>query len=101
MPSSTSSPNPRHQPVLPRRPVASYFESTAAERVALFELIDAGKAFVEERFKPAGYNIGIKMGSMAGQTISHLQVHLIPRYTRDVADPRGGMRGIIPDKQKY
>ncbi len=93
--------NPGHQLVLPRRHVASYFESTAAERAALLELIDTGKAFLEERCKSAGYNIGIKMGSMAGQTISHLHVHLIPRYARDVADPRGGMRGIIPDKQKY
>ena len=93
--------NPGHLLVLPRRHVASYFEATAAERAALLELIDAGKVLLEERFKPAGYNIGINVGSMAGQTIPHLHVHLIPRYAGDVADPQGGVRGVIPDKQKY
>lgn len=93
--------NRGHLLLLPRRHVASYFESTAAERAALLELIDAGKALLEERYKPAGYNIGINVGSMAGQTISHLHVHLIPRYAGDVADPRGGVRGVIPDRQKY
>ncbi len=90
-----------HLLVLTRRHVASYFESTAAERGALLELLDAGKALLEARFKPAGYNIGINVGAMAGQTIAHLHVHLIPRYAGDVADPRGGVRGVIPHKQKY
>jgi diadenosine tetraphosphate (Ap4A) HIT family hydrolase len=64
-------------------------------------LIDAAKALLDERFQPAGYNIGINVGAAAGQTIAHLHVHLIPRYPGDVADPRGGVRGVIPDKQKY
>ena len=93
--------NPGHLLVLPRRHVASYFESTAAERAALLELIDAGKALLDARFKPAGYNIGINVGAAAGQTIPHLHVHLIPRYVDDVADPRGGVRGVIAGKQKY
>jgi diadenosine tetraphosphate (Ap4A) HIT family hydrolase len=88
-----------HLLVMTRRHVASYFESTAAERAALLELIDAGKALLDERFSPAGYNIGINVGATAGQTIAHLHVHLIPRYAGDVADPRGGVRGVIPDKR--
>jgi len=93
--------NPGHLLVHTRRHVATYFEATQAERAALFELIDAGKALHDERFQPAGYNIGINVGAAAGQTIAHLHVHLIPRYPGDVADPRGGVRGVIPEKQKY
>jgi len=93
--------NPGHLLVLPRRHIASYFESTAAERAALLELIDAGKALLDERHKPAGYNIGINVGAVAGQTVPHLHVHLIPRFVGDVTDPRGGVRGVIPDRQKY
>jgi diadenosine tetraphosphate (Ap4A) HIT family hydrolase len=92
---------PGHLLVITRRHVASYFESTAAERAALFGLIDDGKALLDERFKPAGYNVGINVGAVAGQTIAHLHVHLIPRYAGDSPDPRGGVRGVIPDKQKY
>lgn len=93
--------NPGHLLVCTRRHVATYFEATQAERAALFELIEAAKALLDERFQPAGYNIGINVGAAAGQTIAHLHVHLIPRYPGDVADPRGGVRGVIPARQKH
>jgi diadenosine tetraphosphate (Ap4A) HIT family hydrolase len=93
--------NPGHLLVITRRHIASYFDSTADERAALLELIDAGKALLDRRYLPAGFNIGINVGGVAGQTIPHLHVHLIPRYAGDIADPRGGVRGVIPDKQKY
>jgi diadenosine tetraphosphate (Ap4A) HIT family hydrolase len=90
-----------HLLVLTRRHVSSFFESTSAERAALLELIDAGKALLDTRFRPVGYNIGINVGPAAGQTIAHLHVHLIPRYTGDLDDPRGGVRGVIPERRSY
>ena len=48
-----------------------------------------------------GFNIGINAGASAGQTVFHVHVHLIPRRDGDVVDPRGGLRGVIPSKQKY
>jgi diadenosine tetraphosphate (Ap4A) HIT family hydrolase len=93
--------NPGHLLVLPRRHVASYFDATAGERVALFDLIDAGKALLDARFQPDGYSIGINIGEIAGQTVMHVHVHLIPRYRGDVEDPRGGVRGVIPARQHY
>jgi diadenosine tetraphosphate (Ap4A) HIT family hydrolase len=48
-----------------------------------------------------GFNIGMNMGNAAGQTVMYPHVHLIPRYTGDVADPRGGVRNVIPDKGNY
>lgn len=46
-------------------------------------------------------NIGMNLGEAAGQSIMHLHVHLIPRYKGDVENPRGGVRGVIPQKQSY
>ena len=40
-------------------------------------------------------------GETAGQTVMHLHIHLIPRRKGDIEDPRGGVRGVIPDKQSY
>lgn len=51
--------------------------------------------------KPDGFNIGMNCGAAAGQTVMHLHIHLIPRYNGDMEDPRGGVRGVIPSKQKY
>ena len=48
-----------------------------------------------------GFNIGQNIGVSAGQTVMYPHIHLIPRTTGDCADPRGGVRGVISEKQKY
>ena len=48
-----------------------------------------------------GFNIGNNTGKVAGQTIFHCHIHLIPRRKNDVENPRGGVRGVIPSKQHY
>ena len=60
-----------------------------------------GFFYLDHPFSPAGYNLGINVGVEAGQTVMHVHLHLIPRYRGDVADPRGGVRGVIPAKQNY
>jgi diadenosine tetraphosphate (Ap4A) HIT family hydrolase len=93
--------NPGHLLILPKRHVASYFEATAEEKSALLALLEVAKRLLDEQYAPDGYNIGVNVGEAAGQTIPHLHLHLIPRYLGDVAQPRGGVRGVIPDKQSY
>ena len=51
--------------------------------------------------KITGLNVGVNDGVSAGQTVMHCHIHLIPRRDGDMGDPRGGVRGVIPDKQKY
>ena len=48
-----------------------------------------------------GFNIGINEGVDAGQTVMHFHCHVMPRRSGDVLNPKGGVRGVIPDKQKY
>lgn len=50
---------------------------------------------------PDGFNIGVNDGEAAGQTVGHAHVHVIPRYEREVPDPRGGIRWVIPDRAPY
>lgn len=84
-----------------KRHVKDFFETTKEERDAIFELIDMAKRKIDEKYKPTGYNIGMNCGISAGQTIMHVHVHLIPRYDGDVENPRGGVRGVIPNKKDY
>lgn len=63
--------------------------------------IDAARFAIQSRNPADGYNIGINSGEAAGQTIFHLHVHVIPRRHGDVADPRGGVRHVIPAKADY
>ena len=91
-----------HTLVVPRRLFASWFEATAEERAAIFELVDVVRRQLDvSENPPQGYNIGINVGATAGQTVPHLHVHVIPRYEGDVADPRGGIRHVIPGKGNY
>jgi len=64
-------------------------------------LLDNAKKVLDGELHPDGYNIGINDGPAAGQTVPHLHMHLIPRYTGDQADSRGGVRWVIPEKAKY
>lgn len=56
---------------------------------------------LEKNSKIEGYNIGVNQGKVAGQTINHLHIHIIPRYQKDVPDPIGGVRNIIPELGNY
>ncbi|MGD0493988.1 MAG: HIT family protein [Steroidobacteraceae bacterium] len=93
--------SPAHALIIPRRHVATWFDATNEEQIALLEMVRSAKAIIEERHKPDGYNIGINSGAAAGQTVFHLHIHLIPRFFGDVEDPRGGVRHVIPAKANY
>ncbi len=90
-----------HILIIPKRHVSSYFDTTPEERRAMEALLDECKTFLDETHSPDGYNIGINVGQAAGQTIFHVHLHLIPRYEGDLDDPRGGVRGVIPEKRIY
>lgn len=90
-----------HILIITKRHVSDYFELTNDEKIAMLELLDEAKSHLDKIYNPEGYNIGINVGKDAGQTVMHVHTHLIPRYKGDVDDPRGGVRGVIPEKQKY
>jgi diadenosine tetraphosphate (Ap4A) HIT family hydrolase len=93
--------SPGHTLIIPKRHIASFFETTKEEQTALLDALRHAKAGLDEELSPDGYNIGINDGLAAGQTLLHLHIHLIPRYKGDMPDPRGGIRWIFPDKAVY
>jgi len=93
--------SPGHMLIIPKRHIASLFETGAEERTALFDLLAESRGLLLEEYDPDGFNIGINDGASAGQTVMHLHIHLIPRYAGDKADPRGGVRWIFPEKAVY
>lgn len=93
--------SPGHTLVITRRVITTWFEATRDEHLAVLELVDAVKSQLDEQLQPAGYNVGFNAGVVAGQTVMHLHVHVIPRYPGDVEDPRGGVRHVIPSRGNY
>jgi diadenosine tetraphosphate (Ap4A) HIT family hydrolase len=93
--------SPGHTLIIPRRHTASFFELTAEEVVAVHELLCGAKERLDSTLHPGGYNLGANVGATAGQTVMHAHVHLIPRYSGDVADPAGGVRNVIPGCGPY
>ena len=92
--------NKGHVLVVPKRVVANYFELTVKEQTACWLMINKVKEELQNKFNPDGFNIGININEAAGQTISHVHIHIIPRYKGDVEKPRGGIRGVIPSKKE-
>ena len=90
-----------HILIIPNRHLSDFFDLTKEEREAVFMLVDEAKVLLDDMYTPDGYNIGINVGDAAGQTVWHVHVHVIPRYKDDMDDPKGGVRGVIPEKQKY
>ena len=91
-----------HCLIIPKRHVKDYFELNAKEITACDKLIKKIKNRVENDDNTIkGFNIGMNSGVVAGQTIMHCHIHLIPRREGDVENPQGGVRGVIPSKQHY
>jgi diadenosine tetraphosphate (Ap4A) HIT family hydrolase len=90
-----------HVLLMPKRHCETYFDLNYVELASLGVTIGIIKFILNNKFHPTGYNIGVNCGKSAGQTVMHCHIHIIPRYDGDMEDPRGGVRGVIPEKQKY
>ena len=91
-----------HSLIVPKRHILDYFELTNDELLACNDLIKKIKKKIQNEDKTVdGFNIGTNSGALAGQSIMHCHIHLIPRRKGDVDNPQGGVRGVIPSKQHY
>jgi diadenosine tetraphosphate (Ap4A) HIT family hydrolase len=93
--------NPGHLLLIPRRHVCDFFDLCQNEIADLMQLLWQAKEHIVRKYHPDGLNVGINVDTAGGQTISHVHIHLIPRFFGDVEDPTGGVRGVIPWKSKY
>lgn len=90
-----------HTEIVPKRHVASFFDLTEDEMLAIYRLAKTTRQKIIEMYQPDAFNLGINDGEAAGRTIHHMHLHLIPRYEGDVENPRGGVRHLIPGKGNY
>jgi len=91
-----------HSLIIPKRHIQDYFDLTTEELIACDQLIRSLKNEISNSDQSVnGFNIGINSGETAGQTIFHCHIHLIPRRTGDVDNPRGGVRNVIPGMGNY
>lgn len=93
--------NKGHVLIIPKRHFGSYFDATQDEIQAFYDLTHEIKRLLDNELKPDGYNIGVNIGEAAGQTIFHLHIHVIPRFTGDVENPRGGIRKLKEPLVEY
>jgi diadenosine tetraphosphate (Ap4A) HIT family hydrolase len=93
--------SPGHTLIITKKHVGSFIELSRDERIALMDLLEEVRMNLAAKFSPDGFNIGINDESAAGQTVMHLHMHVIPRYSGDVLDPRGGIRWIFPEMADY
>ena len=91
-----------HTLIITNRHVSNFFDLNDNELNDLNKILKKQRQSLLDLDKEiTGFNIGVNAGVDAGQTIMHVHIHLIPRRKGDVENPRGGVRGVIPSKQKY
>ena len=91
-----------HCLIIPKRHIKDYFELTEEEILACNQLtLKIKKEIMNIDPSVKGFNIGTNSGVVAGQSIMHCHIHLIPRREGDVVNPQGGVRSVIPLKQHY
>jgi diadenosine tetraphosphate (Ap4A) HIT family hydrolase len=90
-----------HTLISPRQHVTSIYQLSTGEQSALWAMVGEVRALLVRRYAPDAFNIAVNDGILAGQTIEHAHIHVIPRRKGDVLDARGGVRNIIPDKARY
>tara|TARA_Y200000002_G_C22374681_1_gene534614 strand:+ start:56 stop:454 length:399 start_codon:yes stop_codon:yes gene_type:complete len=91
-----------HTLIVTNRHVEDFFNLTKKEMNDLDEILKKQKEELKNLDNEiSAFNVGVNIGKDAGQSIMHCHIHLIPRRKGDVEDPRGGVRGVIPEKQKY
>ena len=91
-----------HTLIITNRHVSDFFELSDQENIELNQILkDQKKELKDLDSYISGFNVGVNIGKDAGQSIMHCHIHLIPRRKGDVEDPRGGVRGVIPERQKY
>lgn len=91
-----------HKLLITKQHIANCFELDALHLKDLWMLANkVRKDLLSKDDSINGFNFGCNAGKTAGQTIFHVHWHLIPRRRGDSKDPTGGIRGVIPEKQKY
>ena len=76
--------NPGHLMVVPYRHVAGLDEMTGEERNDHYEIVSRSITVLKQVFKPAGFNVGVNMGKVAGAGIAdHVHTHIVPRWQGD------------------
>lgn len=89
-----------HALLVPKRHVANYFELPFKEQSACWLMANKVQEILSKEFEPDGFNVGININKDAGQNMMHASIHIIPRYQGDVAGNKGGMRSVIPKRNR-
>ena len=98
--------NPGHLMIIPNRHVTSFLELTREEIIHINRTIQGIQLLLDELYSPKGYNIGINQGIIAGASIEHLHIHIVPRYGAElgyidiVGKTRIVVEGLDSVKQK-
>lgn len=92
---------PGHRLIISKDHYRDWFSAPPEVQQEIMELIGLEAERLVDGSTPEGFNVGFNCGEVAGQTVMHLHVHLIPRKVGDTENPRGGVRGVIPARQSY
>lgn len=89
-----------HVLVIPKRHVSNYFQLPFKEQSACWLMVNKVQEILQKEFQPDGFNVGMNVNKEAGQNVMHASIHIIPRYKGDAVGSKGGIRCVIPKRDR-
>ncbi len=91
--------NSGHLLIFPKRHIIDYRDLKNEEESEINSTLRECLNILDSLYSPSGYNIGYNIGDFAGASISHLHMHVIPRYRNELGfiDIVGGSKIIVED----
>jgi ATP adenylyltransferase len=80
---------------MPKKHVANFFDLPLAEQAECWQVVNKVQGWLQVRYAPDGFTVGLNIGPAAGQKFAHASIHIIPRYKGDVPNPSGGVRNVL------
>lgn len=94
--------NPGHVMIFPMRHVEFPDQLTDPEAMTMHHLMCHAMRVIREEFNPDGFNSGYNLGKGSGASISHLHMHVVPRYNNEIGfiDVLAGARIVVVDPRE-
>lgn len=89
---------PGHALLVTRRHLPDWFAASPEELSELAAAVAIAREAIQARHQPDGFNVGTNIGEAGGQTVFHLHLHVLPRYSGQRPGPGPETDCLIPGK---
>ena len=86
--------------IIPKAHRETPFDLSVQEWLDTKRVLEFAKSYIDDRYKPGGYNLGWNVGSIGGQYVFHAHMHIVPRFADEPFAGKGIKHWFMSDENK-